>query len=80
MGIRRRTFDDDAESLHRLFPKATIVEDAGGLRELVEGALSAIDHPLAARELPADAAQIVPIAAASRRPASRSIVVGTPAP
>ena len=44
------------ESLQRLFPKATIVEDDGGLRELVEGALIAIERPLAAPDLPIDVA------------------------
>jgi AraC family transcriptional regulator of adaptative response/methylated-DNA-[protein]-cysteine methyltransferase len=43
-------------SLQRLFPNATIVEDAGGLRELVEGALEAIESPLLAHELPIDVA------------------------
>src|SRR4051812_28330846 len=33
-GICRLTFDDKVGSLERLFPKATIVEDDGGLREL----------------------------------------------
>jgi AraC family transcriptional regulator, regulatory protein of adaptative response / methylated-DNA-[protein]-cysteine methyltransferase len=55
-GICRLTFDDSEASLRRLFPNATIVEDGGGLRELVEGALAAIDSPLAARELPIDVA------------------------
>ena len=55
-GICRLTFDDDVESLRSLFPKAAIVEDSGGLRELVEGALVAIEQPLAARELPIDVA------------------------
>ena len=55
-GICRLTFDDSEQSLRRLFPNATIVEDAGGLRELVEGALDAIESPLAARELPIDVA------------------------
>ncbi len=41
-GICRLTFDDSEASLRRLFPNAAIVEDAGGLRELVEGALAAI--------------------------------------
>src|SRR4051812_25437206 len=40
-GICRLTFDDSEASLRRLFPKATIVKDDGGLRELAEGALSA---------------------------------------
>jgi AraC family transcriptional regulator of adaptative response/methylated-DNA-[protein]-cysteine methyltransferase len=55
-GICRLTFDDSEASLRRLFPKATIVEDGGGLRDLVEGALAAINSPLAARELPIDVA------------------------
>jgi len=55
-GICRLTFDDSPDTLRRLFPRATIVEDAGGLKELIEGALEAIDRPLAARELPIDVA------------------------
>ncbi|GAA3891800.1 bifunctional DNA-binding transcriptional regulator/O6-methylguanine-DNA methyltransferase Ada [Sphingomonas limnosediminicola] len=55
-GICRLTFDDSPDSLRRLFPNAEIVEDAGGLRDLVEGALAAIKQPLAARELPIDVA------------------------
>jgi len=55
-GICRLTFEDGVGSLQRLFPNATIVEDAGGLRELVEGALEAIESPLLAHELPIDVA------------------------
>jgi AraC family transcriptional regulator of adaptative response/methylated-DNA-[protein]-cysteine methyltransferase len=55
-GICRLTFDDSEASLRRLFPNAEIVEDAGGLKELVDGALSAIEQPLAARDLPIDVA------------------------
>ena len=55
-GICRLTFDDSVQSLQRLFPYATIVEDAGGLRELVEGALDAIESPRAAHQLPIDVA------------------------
>lgn len=55
-GICRLTFDDSSESLERLFPKATIVKDDGGLKELVEGALNAIERPLAAPDLPIDVA------------------------
>src|SRR5690242_11391957 len=55
-GICRLTFNDTEASLKRLFPKAAIVQDAGGLRELVEGALAAIEQPLAAPELPIDVA------------------------
>lgn len=55
-GICRLTFDDSVDSLERLFPKATIVRDSGGLKELVEGALAAIERPLGAHDLPIDVA------------------------
>jgi len=55
-GICRLTFDDSEASLRRLFPKATIVRDDGGLKQLVEGALAAIERPLAAPDLPIDVA------------------------
>jgi AraC family transcriptional regulator of adaptative response/methylated-DNA-[protein]-cysteine methyltransferase len=55
-GICRLTFDDDEASLKRLFPKADIIKDDGALRELVEGALEAIERPLAAPDLPIDVA------------------------
>ena len=55
-GICRLTFDDSEDSLRRFFPKADIVEDEGGLKELVEGALEAIERPLAAPDLPIDVA------------------------
>jgi len=55
-GICRLTFDDSPDALLRFFPNATIVEDSGGLKELVEGALEAIERPLAAHELPIDVA------------------------
>jgi AraC family transcriptional regulator of adaptative response/methylated-DNA-[protein]-cysteine methyltransferase len=55
-GICRLTFDDSEASLKRLFPNATIVKDDGGLKELVEGALKAIEKPLAMPDLPIDVA------------------------
>lgn len=55
-GICRLTFDDSEASLHRLFPKATIIKDDGALREFVEGTLKAIERPLAAPDLPIDVA------------------------
>ena len=55
-GICRLTFDDSEASLRKLFPKAAIVEDTGGLKALVERALAAIDSPLAAHDLPLDVA------------------------
>ena len=55
-GICRLTFEDSEESLTRLFPRATIVKDDGGLKELVEGALTAIERPAAAPHLAIDVA------------------------
>ena len=55
-GICRLTFDDSADSLRRLFPKAQIVEDDGSMSELVAGALAAVERPAAAPELPIDVA------------------------
>ncbi|HSQ99364.1 MAG TPA: methylated-DNA--[protein]-cysteine S-methyltransferase [Sphingomicrobium sp.] len=55
-GICRLTFDDSEATLKRLFPKATIIADDGGLKELVGGALEAIERPLAAPDLPIDVA------------------------
>ena len=49
--VRRRE-----ESLRRLFPHAAIVKDDGGLKELVEGALAAVEHPAAMPDLPIDVA------------------------
>lgn len=55
-GICRLTFDDSPESLRRLFPSSTLVEDDGSMAELVQGALAAIERPAAAPELPIDVA------------------------
>jgi AraC family transcriptional regulator of adaptative response/methylated-DNA-[protein]-cysteine methyltransferase len=55
-GICRLTFDDSEQSLRRLFPNATVIQDDGGLKELVEGALAAIERPLAMPDLPIDVA------------------------
>jgi AraC family transcriptional regulator of adaptative response/methylated-DNA-[protein]-cysteine methyltransferase len=55
-GICRLTFDDNEAGLKRQFPNAVIVRDEGGMRELVEGALAAIEQPAAAPELPIDVA------------------------
>src|SRR3954452_18744080 len=55
-GICRLTFDDSVDSLRRLFPKAAINEDSGALKDLVEGALEAIESPRAAHQLPIDVA------------------------
>jgi AraC family transcriptional regulator of adaptative response/methylated-DNA-[protein]-cysteine methyltransferase len=55
-GICRLTFDDSEVSVRRLFPNATVVRDGGGLKELVEGALAAIERPAATADLPLDVA------------------------
>lgn len=55
-GICRLTFDDSQDSLRRRFPNASIVEDAGGLRDFVERTLQAIERPAAAHDLPIDVA------------------------
>ena len=55
-GICRLTFDDSVASLARIFPKATLVEDDGSMGQLVQGALTAVERPLAAPELPIDVA------------------------
>jgi AraC family transcriptional regulator of adaptative response/methylated-DNA-[protein]-cysteine methyltransferase len=55
-GICRLTFDETESSLSRRFPNATILRDEGAMRELVEGALTAIERPAAAPELPIDVA------------------------
>ena len=55
-GICRLTFDDSVHSLRRIFPKATIVADDGSMRELVAGALAAVERPSAMPDLPIDVA------------------------
>ena len=55
-GICRLTFDDNVESLQRIFPKATIIADDGSMGELVAGALAAVERPAAASDLPIDVA------------------------
>lgn len=55
-GICRLTFDDDVQSLRRLFPNAEILEDSGGLNALARAVLESIDRPLATQELPIDVA------------------------
>ena len=55
-GICRLTFDDSKESLRRIFPSATLIEDDGEMAQLVQGALAAVERPAAAPELPIDVA------------------------
>jgi AraC family transcriptional regulator of adaptative response/methylated-DNA-[protein]-cysteine methyltransferase len=55
-GICRLTFDEGEEALRRIFPNAKLVKDDGSMRELVEGALAAVERPLAAPDLPLDVA------------------------
>ena len=53
-GICRLTFDEDESALQRRFPNADIIPDDGTISAWVEGALSAIERPLQAPELPID--------------------------
>jgi len=53
-GICRLTFEEDESALRRNFPNANLVADDGSMAELIEGVLTAIDHPQSAPELPID--------------------------
>lgn len=53
-GICRLSFDEDEGELARRFPKATIEKGGAAMKELVEGAIAAIDHPANMPDLPLD--------------------------
>jgi AraC family transcriptional regulator of adaptative response/methylated-DNA-[protein]-cysteine methyltransferase len=53
-GICRLTFVEDESALRRNFPNANLVADDGSMADLIEGVLTAIDHPQSAPELPID--------------------------
>lgn len=53
-GICRLTFDEDELALRRRFPNARIIPDDGTIGAWVEGALTAIERPLQAPQLPID--------------------------
>ena len=53
-GICRLTFGEDEGALRRRFPNADIRKDDGTIAGWVEGALTAIDRPESAPELPID--------------------------
>jgi AraC family transcriptional regulator of adaptative response/methylated-DNA-[protein]-cysteine methyltransferase len=55
-GICRLTFDEGEEALRRIFPRATLIEDDGGMAELVQGALAAVERPATMPDLPLDVA------------------------
>ena len=55
-GICRLTFDEGEGALRRIFPNARLVPDDGSMAELVQGALAAVERPLAAPDLPLDVA------------------------
>jgi AraC family transcriptional regulator of adaptative response/methylated-DNA-[protein]-cysteine methyltransferase len=55
-GICRLTFDEGEDALRRIFPNAALVPDDGAMAELVQGALAAVERPLAAPDLPLDVA------------------------
>ena len=53
-GICRLTFDEDASALERRFPNARVIPDDGTITDWVEGALTAIERPAQAPQLPLD--------------------------
>jgi AraC family transcriptional regulator of adaptative response/methylated-DNA-[protein]-cysteine methyltransferase len=55
-GICRLSFDEDEAELRRRFPRATIEPGGDAMRDLVSGALAAVDHPATMPELPLDVA------------------------
>ncbi|WP_265571116.1 bifunctional DNA-binding transcriptional regulator/O6-methylguanine-DNA methyltransferase Ada [Sphingomicrobium nitratireducens] len=55
-GICRLSFDENEDALRARFPNARILPDDGTIRAWVEGALAAVDAPLAMPDLPLDVA------------------------
>ena len=53
-GICRLTFGEDESALRRRFPNADILPDDGTIAPWVEGALTAIDTPASAPDVPVD--------------------------
>jgi AraC family transcriptional regulator of adaptative response/methylated-DNA-[protein]-cysteine methyltransferase len=53
-GICRLSFDEDAHELHRRFPRAEILPGGGDFAELVNRAVTAVDHPSQMPSLPLD--------------------------
>ncbi len=55
-GICRLSFDEDETALTRRFPAATIERGGASLRDLVAGAVAAVDNPATMPDLPLDVA------------------------
>jgi AraC family transcriptional regulator, regulatory protein of adaptative response / methylated-DNA-[protein]-cysteine methyltransferase len=55
-GICRMSFDEDENELHRRFPKATLLPADETMRELIDGAVQAVERPSAMPNLPLDVA------------------------
>ncbi|WP_265529262.1 bifunctional DNA-binding transcriptional regulator/O6-methylguanine-DNA methyltransferase Ada [Sphingomicrobium marinum] len=55
-GICRLSFDEDEAALSKRFPNAKIVADDGTIADWVEGAVQAVEAPLAMPDLPLDVA------------------------
>nr|WP_260483680.1 bifunctional DNA-binding transcriptional regulator/O6-methylguanine-DNA methyltransferase Ada [Sphingomicrobium flavum] len=55
-GICRLSFDENASELTSRFPKADIIADDGTIAKLVQGAVKAVEAPLAMPDLPLDVA------------------------
>lgn len=53
-GICRLSFEEGEAELRRRFPRAQLIPDDGSMKQLVEGALAAVECPAVAPELPID--------------------------
>ena len=55
-GICRLSFDEDQAELARRFPNADLIAGGAALKELITGAINAIEHPAQMPDLPLDIA------------------------
>jgi AraC family transcriptional regulator, regulatory protein of adaptative response / methylated-DNA-[protein]-cysteine methyltransferase len=55
-GICRLSFDEDESALNTRFPKATILPADDAMRDLIDGAVQAVERPSAVPNLPLDVA------------------------
>ncbi len=55
-GICRLSFDEDGDGLRKRFPNATLMPADDAMRDLIAGAIAAIEHPRCMPDLPLDVA------------------------
>jgi AraC family transcriptional regulator, regulatory protein of adaptative response / methylated-DNA-[protein]-cysteine methyltransferase len=55
-GICRLSFDEDGDDLHARFPNADLMPADDAMRDLIDGAIAAVEHPRAMPDLPLDVA------------------------